>query len=250
MHTDMASWWTFALQIVNFLALVWLLHRFLYRPVQRTIAERQRRAAEAAARVTATQGAAEAARAQIEHERESIAAERANVLDAARAKAEAERDELLAKARTAADELLASGRRSLEDERGKAVAVLEAHAAELATSIAAKLLAELASPVIDDELLGRADAYLGSLPPDRLRALASEPGAGVEVVTAHELPPEMVARWRQRLGARLGPHVRVAFRADPSLVAGGELHFRSAIVRVSWRDALVHAEEQAHAIAG
>lgn len=32
---------TFALEIVNFLVLLWLLHRFLYRPIQEAIAERR-----------------------------------------------------------------------------------------------------------------------------------------------------------------------------------------------------------------
>ena len=32
------DWWTLALQTVNFAVLVWLLHRFLYRPVLRMIA--------------------------------------------------------------------------------------------------------------------------------------------------------------------------------------------------------------------
>lgn len=250
MPTDMASGWTFALQIVDFLALVWLLQRLLYRPVQRTIAERQRQAEEAAGRVATARGAADAARAEFERERESIAAEKEYALDAARAKAQAERDELLSRARAAADELLATGRRTLEDERGNAVAALEAQAAELATAMAARLLAELASPAVDDELLDRADAYLASLPPARLRALASEARAGMEVVTAHPLSPERSARRRERFAALLGPAVSVAFRVDPALVAGGELHFRGAIVRVSWRDALVHAEDEARASAG
>ena len=36
---------TFVLEIVNFLILLWLLNRFLYRPVQAAIARRQQQAA-------------------------------------------------------------------------------------------------------------------------------------------------------------------------------------------------------------
>ena len=35
------NWTTFALEIVNFLALLWILKRFLYRPVLATLAERR-----------------------------------------------------------------------------------------------------------------------------------------------------------------------------------------------------------------
>ena len=50
------DWTTFALEIVNFLVLVWILRRFLYRPVTDVIA---RRAAEVEHRLT---GAHEASR--------------------------------------------------------------------------------------------------------------------------------------------------------------------------------------------
>ena len=35
------NWTTFALEIINFLALLWILKRFLYRPVMQTLAERR-----------------------------------------------------------------------------------------------------------------------------------------------------------------------------------------------------------------
>ena len=39
------DWWTLALQTVNALVLVWLLARFLFRPVAKIVAERQKAAA-------------------------------------------------------------------------------------------------------------------------------------------------------------------------------------------------------------
>ena len=35
------DWWTLAIQTVNFLVVVWLLSRFLYRPVRRMIEARE-----------------------------------------------------------------------------------------------------------------------------------------------------------------------------------------------------------------
>jgi len=251
----MASWWTFAFQIVNFLVLVWLLQRFLYRPVQRTIAERQKRAEQAAARVAEAQGAVDQARAAIEQERVQAAAERERVIAEIRGRAQAEHDEVLAKARGAADELLVTARRTLDDERARALAALEAHAAELGTAIAARLLGEITpavGPALDDAFLAKIAAFFEQLPRDRLRALAAEARSGVEVVTAHDLAPGAVARWTAELTARLGASAGVAFHTDPALIAGAELRFRSAEVRFSWRDALGHARELlcAHAIAG
>ena len=45
------GWSTFLLEIINFLVLVWLLHRFFYRPVLDIVAERQRQIESSLARV-------------------------------------------------------------------------------------------------------------------------------------------------------------------------------------------------------
>ena len=39
------DWWTFAFQTINVLVLVWLLSRFLFKPVAKIIADRQQAAA-------------------------------------------------------------------------------------------------------------------------------------------------------------------------------------------------------------
>jgi len=47
------SWWTFALQAANFLILVWLLRRFLFKPVGAIVARRKEEIARAMAEASA-----------------------------------------------------------------------------------------------------------------------------------------------------------------------------------------------------
>ena len=244
----MTTWWTFALQIVNFLVLVWLLRRFLFRPVQQTIAERVRRSEEAAARVSAEQRATEEARAVVETERLRATAEGRRLVEEARATAGAEREQILAGARATADELIGAGRRALDEERAAALATLESHAGQLASAITTRVLGELGAPEVDETALAKLEAYLARLPADRLSELAHEPG--IEVVTAHALDASTQARWLDRLAARLGGSPSIAFRADPALVAGAELHFRTFALRMSWRDALARAAQELGSRAG
>jgi F0F1-type ATP synthase membrane subunit b/b' len=248
----MTGWWTFGLQIVNFLALVWLLRRFLYRPVLATIAERRKRDEAAAAEVTAARDAAKQAGAAIEAERAGLAGERARVIDEARDRARAEADEVLAEAKLEADTIVATGRRALADERAAALETLEAHAVELGTALATRLLAQVGSAAIDDAFLGRIEAYLDGLAPERRTGLATEAMFGIEVVTAHPLPPDAQARWRDRVSAHLGTPARLTFSSDPALIAGVEVRFRSAIIHLSWRDTLGNARGAvgSHAVAG
>ena len=73
MHID---GWTILLQAVNFLILVWLLRRFLYRPVLAVIAERQAATERARNEAEAARQAAEDARRALEDQRAALPAER------------------------------------------------------------------------------------------------------------------------------------------------------------------------------
>ena len=47
------SWWTFALQAINFLILVWLLRRFLFKPVMAIVVQRKEELARGIAEASA-----------------------------------------------------------------------------------------------------------------------------------------------------------------------------------------------------
>jgi hypothetical protein len=76
MHFD---WSTLALQTVNFAVLVWLLHRFLYRPVLRMVDARRAEIEKQYDSARATEAQARERLAAIEGERAGIANERAAV---------------------------------------------------------------------------------------------------------------------------------------------------------------------------
>ena len=74
------DWWTLALQAVNFLVLVWLLWRFLFRPVKRVIEERKKLADEAFEKAAKKESEAETARARYEEREAALADERQEML--------------------------------------------------------------------------------------------------------------------------------------------------------------------------
>jgi F-type H+-transporting ATPase subunit b len=93
------DWFTVAAQIVNFIILVWLLKRFLYKPVLHAIDERQK--AIAAKRAEAEDNSVKAKKVQAEFEEKSAAFEqqRGELLKKAGAEAKAERESLVEEAR-------------------------------------------------------------------------------------------------------------------------------------------------------
>src|SRR6516164_8441207 len=89
------DWWTLALQTANVLVLIWLLARFLFRPVAEIVARRQDESNKLLADAAAVRRQADEARADLERARANMAAVSDKVFAEARTAAEADRSALL-----------------------------------------------------------------------------------------------------------------------------------------------------------
>lgn len=237
MHID---WWTIGLQTVNFVVLAALLHRFLYRPVLRLIdarkAEIQRQYDDARAK----EDTAEAHLKAIEAGREAIAAEREAALKAAAIEARDAAKEQRARAAREADALLAGARNALAAERERALEEARRAALDLGAEFAQRLLSQMPVQLRAEAWIERIEQHLGALPGEERDALAGQFANGdtLTVVTASPLPDAVAGAWKDRLGRSLGRSIAVAFGVNPEIVAGAELHFPAAILRLSWRSEL------------
>jgi F-type H+-transporting ATPase subunit b len=242
MHPDV---WTIALQTLNFAILVWLLHRFLYKPVLAAIDARKaaiRRELDAAKEASKK---ATARLAELDAKRAGIAAEREAALRAAAAEARAMAEAARARAEQDAAALAEATRRTLADERDAALAEARTLALDLGISFAQRLLADIPERLRAEAWIERIEAHLAALPETERAALGRQLGDGatLRVATASVLAPQAAATWRDRLRQALGTTAEIRFAADPVLVAGADLTFPGAILRFSWR----HAVETARA---
>lgn len=240
MHLD---WSSLALQTINVLVLLWLLKRFLFRPVADIVAARrqetERLLAEAeAARTEARQSADELARREA-----AGASEAAALRAAARQAAEIERQRLLAEAEADIARRRAVVAQSLRRIRQDQRLALQGEARALAGSIAARLLARLPGPAATAAFLAGLDALLDGLPEDQLHALAAGPGA-LEVVSAAPLSPDEQQRCAALLARHLAQPAPPRFRADKALLAGIELHAAHAVLRHSWQAELERVAQE------
>jgi F-type H+-transporting ATPase subunit b len=132
--------------MVCFWATLWVVYRFLIRPVGTVISERRRRIDDAQREWSAKNEEYDAALTRVEAELGMAAREAARVRDGARQHAMNERQATLDAARVRADERLAEVLDSLERETEAARGDLRNRAIELARLLAGRLLGrELAS---------------------------------------------------------------------------------------------------------
>jgi F-type H+-transporting ATPase subunit b len=245
------SGWNIALQTINFVLLMYLLERLLFKPVRAVLTKRQQAAdasmREAESKKVEAEGLIEDYRARMG----SIARDAQRARDEALAAAEAEARRLRDEAAHQARAEIERGMDQLQRERADALRELEARAAALATSMAQRLLQD-ALPEGDGAFLWRVTASVDALEPARKAVLARQlAGTSVEAVSARPLDDGVRARLEAWLASLAGQPVAVAYRDDDRLIAGVELRLPAGVWRSHWRGSLdrIQAELKAHAAA-
>ena len=235
------DWWTLALQTINFLVLVWLLQRFLYRPVLAAIDARRatlRRAEDPAKEARrAAQAAAEARTAELAE----IEASRRSILASAEDGAKARGERVLAEARAEAEGIVARARGQIDQERREAAIAIREQAARLAGALARGLLRDVPKPPADVflEVLAPHLAAVATAEVERLKA----EGGAIEVACQPPLDDAAATLWRHRLEQRFGA-VPIRFVAAPAMLAGARISFSGSRLEASWDDAVSRAEKE------
>jgi F-type H+-transporting ATPase subunit b len=241
------SWSTFALQAINFLALVWLLKRFLFKPVRAIVAQRKAEITRVQAEAETARQRAEQACKQFETRQSEIEAQRQAVIDQTRAEIAAERARMIEDARAEIQKQKSAALKHLDEERDSVAREILGRSMQIAVQLAEQLLRQFAAPRLDELLLGRLLEHLDKLPVNERTALLDQSaadGGQLIVTTACPLDSDAEAKWRAALNQRLGGSQDITFVADKELIAGTELKFPHAVLRFSWRHALADAQRE------
>ncbi len=232
--------WTIALQTINFVILAALLYRFLYRPVLGIIDARK---AEVQRQYDDAKAMEDKARANLEaiaSSRDGMAAEREAALKAAAAQAQEVAEARLVEARREAQALLDGARNTLAAERERATEEVRCAALDLGVEFAQRLLAEMPMQLRGEAWIERIEQRLDALPKPEREALAMQlaNGHALTVQIAAPLPAPAAETWESRLRRSLGDGIAINFEVNPELIAGAELHFPAAVLRLSWQSEL------------
>lgn len=235
------DWWTLGLQAVNVVVLVWLLSRFLFKPVAAIIAERQATAARMLSDAQAVREAAQRDRDAAAAEAARIAAAREQALREAGAAAETEKARLLAQAQIEAARMREQGQAEMAGARASEARAMQDRAATLAVDIATRLLARLPDSARVDGFIPGLAAALAALPEGTRATVANS--APLRLVAARALAPAELDHLQAAIDQSLGRTVALDVVVDPSLLAGLELDGDGAVVHNSLRADLAHLLE-------
>lgn len=230
------NWWTLGFQTVNVLILIWLLQHFFWRPVSAMIELRRTTVQKGLDDAEAIRTKAAAALAEVDKTRAGFAGERDKVLADARKTAADAHAAALDDAGKQAAALLAAAKADIAKDEADAGQAWAGRSSKLAVDIAGRLAHRLDGPGVQAAFLDWLVTAIQALPPDQRHAVSG--GSALEAVSAAALSPADQARTGALIGKAFGsggalPHI--AFKVDPALIAGLELHGDHFTVGNSWR---------------
>jgi F-type H+-transporting ATPase subunit b len=236
------DWWTLALQTINALVLIWLLARFLFRPVAGMIAERQNTARALIADADAARLAAVQERDAAARETQQLIAARGEALKTVALEAAAHKQALMSAAQADADALRAAAVSQAAGARFDQDQLAVERASWLAVDIAAKLLDRLPETARVTGFLDGLAAGITQLP-DPARAGLGTDGAAPTLAAPRALSPQEQEQCRAMLATCLKRDTPLNFEVDPRLIAGLELRSPHALVRNSFGAELARIKE-------
>jgi len=240
------DWFTIVAQVVNFVILVFLLRRFLYKPILYAIDAREKRIAAELAEADAKKAEALRERDEFRLKNEEIDQQRAALLSQATEEAGAERQRLVEEAGKEADALGARREEALRNDATSLKEAISRRTRQEVFAIARKALTDLATTGLEErmgdvftrrlrEMDGQAKETLAAA----LRT-ASEPAI---VRSAFDLPAEQRSVVQDALNETFSTQIDVRFETAPDLVSGIELTTNGQRLAWSISDYLLSLEE-------
>ena len=240
------NWSTFALEIFNFLILVWILTRFLYRPILNTIAQRKQAIQQQWQQAADKQQQAEQLKRQYEnrladweqeknaarkHLHDDIEAERKRLFDELRADIEAEKEKQAAIAQHHIDDQLKKNQR---------------RALQQGAAFAAKLLTRLSTPALQQRIVDVLFEDIKNLSSTAVAALQTalkNTQTSIAVVSAFPLAPDVQAQVTNAMAQLAGRSMVCDFSEDSQLIAGIAISVGSWRVQANIQDELRYFAE-------
>jgi F-type H+-transporting ATPase subunit b len=240
------DWFTVAAQILNFLLLVWLMKRFLYKPILAAVDAREKLIAAELADAAANKCEALKERDEFHRKNEEFEKQRSALISRAISEAKIEGDRILTKAK---EDAAATGAMILENYRNdtdKLSHSLCRRVQDEVFSIARKLLAELADADLEERM---ADSFVRRLlsvdaktKDTIVKDFNSAPGQ-VTVRSAFLLSSPQRANIQNALNLFFSAAVSIRFETAPDVISGIELSTKGQKISWSISDYLVSLEK-------
>ncbi|WP_292387676.1 F0F1 ATP synthase subunit B [Methanosarcina sp. UBA5] len=220
------DWFTVVAQVVNFLILVWLLKRFLYKPILNAVDAREKKVADELKNADAKEAEAQKEKDDFKHKNEEFDQQRSALLNKAKEEAKAEHQRLLEEIRKEASDLRAKQQEALRNEEQNLSQEISHRTQQEVFNIARKALTDLAGTSLEERVV---DVFVQKLrnmkdeEKNQLVSALSTSSSQLLIRTAFDLPQAQRDLIKKTIKETLGIETQPRFETAPDLVSGIEL---------------------------
>lgn len=223
------NWFTVIAQVLNFLILVWLLKRFLYKPVLNAIDEREAKIASQLKDADAKETNAKKEQAEFRKKNETFDQEKKGLMDQAVAEINMERDKLLESARNDAVVLRSKLENALKETQDNLNRDIVQKTQKEVFAIARKTLEDLASLSLEEQSAHIFIKRLKELKKEEKKQftetfipmkIGNKP---ILVKSAFDLPEKQQSEIKNTVDEILETKAKFQFITAPELISGIEL---------------------------
>lgn len=212
MHID---WFTVAAQALNFVVLMWLLKRFLYKPILNAIAEREKHIADQLSSAEDKEAKAQQEQEDFKKKNDAFDKEKMKLMGDAKDEVENLRAKLMKDTEAEADALRSKKKEALQNELDDLSADILKQTKEQVFSISAKVLSDLADTSLEERMIAVFVTRLQALS-DKEKAVLSSDSA--LITSAFALSPTQQKAFKAEIKADT-----LKFKVIPELVSGIEI---------------------------
>lgn len=229
------DWFTVFAQLVNFLILMALLKRFLYKPIMQALKDREAKIARQLEEAREIKAAAERERIEYVEKIERFERQREGLLKQAHDDAAHEREKLIKAARTESDELRSAWQQALQNEQNSLNRELMRNTREEVFAISRKTLADLASVSLEQRIC---EVFLQRLhtlddsEKNRLSDAIQASSSPIQVRSVFALMPEQQSAIKQAVSDVFSVNAEIEFDVDADQISGIELSSNGQ--KLSW----------------
>ncbi len=230
------DWFTIIAQLANFLILVFLLHRFLYRPIIKTISARQEEIDRHWQEAREKQEVAEAQAVLYEEKQRQLQQKRQEIMIQAQKEGEEEYHNLVKQARQQVKEKQTAWKEAIAQQQEQFFENLQQKLTQQVYEITRRAFQELADFSLEQQVILTFIRRLENLDQQERRSLAQslqKSDQGLVIHTSFEVPPESRQKILNSLyHQQIYQGNKVEFATVPELICGIEL--QASDYKIAW----------------
>ena len=230
------DWFTVIAQALNFLILVWLMKKFLYKPIINAIEEREKKIATEIANAVKKKKEAEKESSEFQRKNEEFDQERAKLMAEVRTKAKAEGKRLKDEAKEEADILSTKRKESLKNEIDNLDQAISKRIQKEVLSITKKVLTDLSGISLEERIvtvfIQKLKELSAEAKQDLIKTLKRSATKLILINTAFDLDADKRSAIGEAVNEVFSSETELQFETKADLISGIELSINGQ--KIAW----------------